>query len=164
MALLRNRSKKSVALIAAAGLTVAGTGVAFAYWTATGKGTGSATTGQGSPFIVTSEPPVGSPLYPGGPSQSVTVLVSHSNTSSLQLNSLTARVGTVDGSPWTIAANGTHLGCSAADYLITVPTITPVAVETRQTRTYPITIAMRETATNQDGCQNAVVPLYITAS
>src|SRR5262245_11450039 len=68
--LFRLTKKKIVA--AGVGLaTVFGASAAFAYWTSSGSGTGTALTGSATNFEVTTDPLVGAPLTPGGPAQTI---------------------------------------------------------------------------------------------
>jgi len=65
-----NYRKPAVAAAIVGGvLAVSGT-AAFAYWTATGTGTGQASAGQTVAFKVASTPATGDALTPGGPTQS----------------------------------------------------------------------------------------------
>jgi len=154
------RGKKPIILGLVAGLTLAGTGVAFAYWTSTGVGDGTAETGESVVFAISSEDAVGGPLTPGGATQTVDFTVTNPSTGYQSLAGVTISVATADGSPWAPATD-----CSAADY---------TAVITSPPETGPIapngsvdgqaTISMIESGENQDGCQNLDVPLYFTAT
>ncbi len=76
-----SRNKKEIAVVAVvAGLVLGGGGAAVAYWTSTGSGTGEATTGENTDFVVTSLPASGAALTPGGPGQSVTFNVENPST------------------------------------------------------------------------------------
>ena len=155
-----NAKNRRIAVFAvAAGLILAGGGVAFAYWTSSGTGEGSATTGESTDFVLTSEDPTGDALTPGGPSQSVAFTVANPSTGTLNLSSVTVTVANADGSPWTAVA-----GCSADDYTVGTPSIVygPIAGGADVDGT--VTVSMINSAGNQDGCQNAVVPLYFAAS
>jgi hypothetical protein len=159
MALFKNRRKRSVALIAAAGLTVAGTGVAFAYWTSTGDGVGTATTGTSVVFDITSAGPVGDPLTPGGPTQTNEFTVTNPSSGVQTLTAVTVVVANADGSAWNPAG-----ACSASDYTATIttpPAYGAIAPGGSQTGTASIT--MIETGENQDSCKTLTVPLYFQA-
>lgn len=158
MALLKTR-KKSVALIAAAGLTVAGTGVAFAYWTAQGDGVGAATTGEVTAFEITSEAPDGPDLAPGSdPGQTIDFTVTNPGTGNQLLSAVNVRVANADGSTWLAVP-----GCSAADYSVGITSVStplPTVVAPAGTVTGVATITMNNLGTNQDACQDVTVPLY----
>jgi len=155
-----NAKNRRIAVFAvAAGLVLAGGGVAFAYWTSSGTGEGYATTGESEEFVLTSEDPTGAPLTPGGPSQSVAFTVANESTATLNLANVTVTVANADGSAWTAVA-----GCSADDYTVGTPTIVygPIAGGTDVDGT--VTVSMANSDSNQDACQNADVPLYFVAS
>ena len=156
---LQMRKKRTAIIAVAAVLTLSGAGAAFAYWSSTGTGTGSATTGQSTAFAVESQPATGDPMTPGGAAQTVAFSVTNSNTGDQELFSVTAIVANSDGSAWTSVP-----GCSADDYLVGTPAIAYGQIDGGGHADGTVTIAMRETRTNQDACQNVVVPLYVVAS
>jgi len=160
MAQIKNRRKRVVTLVAAAGLTVAGTGVAFAYWTALGDGEGTATTGESVAFVMTSDDAVGEPLSPGGPAQTVAFTVTNPGDATQLLSAVTVRVANDDGTTWVAVP-----GCSAADYTATISTApTYGQVEGRADVDGIATVTMINSDANQDACQNADVPLYFAAN
>lgn len=134
-------------------------GAAIAYWTAENAGSGTASTGTSDDFTVTREAPVGDPLFPGGPSQSVTFTVVNDGAGSLRLTSVTATVANADGSAWTAAP-----GCSAADFTIGTPSISYGEVAGLESVTGTVTSTMNDLGGGQDGCQGVTVPLYLVAS
>lgn len=151
--------KKRIVVAAAAAATMAlGGGLAYAYWTSTGIGTGTATTGTSAKFVIASEKPVGGPLSPGGPEETVDFTVTNPGPGSLNLSSVVITIANDDGSPWTSVK-----GCSDLDYTvkssINYGEILPGDVVTGQ-----VTIIMNNLKSNQDGCKLADVPLYIVAS
>jgi hypothetical protein len=143
----------------AAALIVGGGGAAFAYWTSSGSGTGTATTGTSETFVVTSEAPVGDPLVPGGPVQTVAFTVANESEASLQLNSVVVTVGNEDGSEWV-----TVPGCSELDYVVGTPVVDYGPIDGPGEVTGSVTISMVETGAPQDACKLAAVPLYFVAS
>ena len=152
-------TKKSVAVVAAAGIILAGASVAYAYWTSTGHGTGSATTGTSTDFTVASTAATGGPLTPGGPTETVAFTVTNPGTGSQNLSSVVVTVATSTGADWTAVT-----GCSAADYTIGTPDFTAGEITTLATVSGTVTITMNDLGSPQDGCKNATVPLYIVAS
>ncbi|GAB3548616.1 hypothetical protein GCM10027404_12810 [Arthrobacter tumbae] len=151
-------SKKRIAITTAA-LVAVGGGAAFAYWTSTGTGTGAAQTGTTEPFTITSTAATGGPLSPGGPSQEVAFVVANPGTGVQQLNNVVVTVANADGSAWTSVA-----GCSAADYTVGTVAITGGDMEPGATKSGTVTIKMNNLETNQNGCKDADVPLYFSAS
>ena len=59
------KTKKGKALVVAGVITVATAGGAYAYWSSLGTGTGAASTGTSSAFVVTTDAATGGPLHPG---------------------------------------------------------------------------------------------------
>lgn len=152
-------SKKSVAVVAAAGIVLAGATVAFAYWTSSGSGTGSANTGTNSNFTVATTAATGLPLTPGGPTQTVAFSVTNPGTGSQNLSSVVVTVAASDGTAWSAVA-----GCSAADYTVGTPAFTPGQIAAGGVVNGTVTVTMKNLGSNQDGCKNATVPLYLVAS
>ncbi|HXC79296.1 MAG TPA: hypothetical protein VNU19_19860 [Candidatus Acidoferrum sp.] len=156
----RLTNKKFVIGVAVAAAIVAvGGGTALAYWTTTGNGTGSATTGTSSNFVVTSDAAVGNPLTPGGPTDTITFHVKNTNSGVQHLNAVAVTVANNDGTTWTAVS-----GCSASDYTIGTPVFTAGDIASGTTVNGTVTITMNNLGTPQDGCKNAAVPLYIVAS
>jgi hypothetical protein len=154
-----NQAKKFAIAAVAAALVLGGGGAAFAYWTAQGAGTGTATTGASVDFTIASEAPVGDPLYPGGPSQSVSFTVTNASAGPQTLSSVTVSVANADGSAWIAVP-----GCAAADYSLGTPSVVYGALAAGGTVSGTVTITMNNTVTNQDACQGVPVPLYFEPS
>ena len=108
--------------------TLVGGGMAVAYWTNGGTGTGSAATGTTSDNLtITASGPTG--LVPGGPAQALVLNVANPNTYSVQLTGQTVSIdsgtitcdGTVVGDTWftlgasTISSTGVVPAEDAAD-------------------------------------------------
>ena len=55
------KTKKGKALVVAGVITVATAGGAYAYWSSLGTGTGAASTGTSSAFVVTTDAATGGP-------------------------------------------------------------------------------------------------------
>jgi len=145
-----NLSKyKVVALLAAGAASVAAVG-AFAYYTTTGSGTGSATAGTSA--AVTLHGTTSGLLYPGGPARTVTFTVDNPSPGK-------QRIGTI-----TLAGVDTGVvGCDGADF-----TMPDVAVD--QTVASGNGVAITATGQlsmadngNQDLCKNATLALSLTS-
>jgi hypothetical protein len=156
------RTISKTAKIAVAGVsaaTLAMSGVAYAYWSTSGTGTGSAATGSSSAFVVTSDPATGDPLTPGGPSQTVAFHVNNPSAGHQYLSAVAITVAEAGGGTWDDVA-----GCSAADYTVGTPSFTGGDMAPGTTINGTVTITMNNLASNQDACEGATVPLYIAAS
>jgi hypothetical protein len=140
-------------------LVVIGGSLAFAYWTSTGSGSGSATTGTSSNFTVSSTAATGVSLKPGVGQQTVTFTVHNPSTASQTLSLVAATVAKTDGTAWTAVT-----GCSAADYTVGTPTITYGPILASGDAVGMVTLTMNNLPTNQDACKDATVPLYFAAS
>jgi hypothetical protein len=145
--------------LAALGCTVALAvgGVALAYFTSSGSGTGSASVGSSS--AVTLHATISSSLYPGS-SSPVTFTVDNPS-SGVQ------RVGTVSLSSITVDA--AHSSCSTTitggnpDFtMAAVPVNQVVTPGNGQSVAATGTLAMNETGVNQDACQGATLTLHLT--
>lgn len=158
---IAKRTKKFAIVGIAAALVIGGGGAAFAYWTAQGTGTGTATTGNSVDFTVTSVAPVGDPLFPGGPEQTVTFTVANDGAGAgpQTLTSVTVSVANADGSAWTAVS-----GCSAADYAIGTPSVVYGEIASGDDVSGTVTITMNNLGTDQNACQGKTVPLYLVAS
>jgi hypothetical protein len=149
------RQRALVALGCIGALAVGG--AAFAYFTSSGSGTGSAEVGSAS--AVTLHATVNSDLYPG--SSSPVSLTVDNPSSGVQ------RVGTVTLA--SISVDSGHSGCSTVisggnpDF-----TMAPVNVNevispgNGQSVAATGTLTMNETGVNQDACQGAALTLHLT--
>lgn len=141
----------AVVLLAAAG--------AYAYWTTTGSGSGSATTGTNSAVTVTQ---VGSvlALVPGGTAQAVNFSINNPKTTPQYVTTVTYSIASIESSPGTAA-----VGCSVADFTLVQPTSIAADLAPGATAftTKGATLAMNDTASNQDGCKNVTVNLTFAA-
>jgi len=158
MAKIMNRRKRVVTLVAAAGVTVAGTGVAFAYWTAIGEGDGTATTGQDIAFTIAVDPAEGAALTPGGPGQTVDFTVTNPSTGSQFLTGVTVTVAGLLGATF---EQGT---CGADDYEVVISSAPPNGeIAGGESVEGTATVTMNNLPTNQDDCQGVPVPLHFVA-
>lgn len=153
--------KRKIGAAATAVAIIGGAGIAGAYWTSTGTGSGSAKAGTDGPWVVMTDTALGDPLSPGGPTQDVAVHVTNSGSGVQHLNAVDVSVAdtATDGSPsaWTSGA------CSAADFTV-VGELPDVDVLAGATYDGTLTITMDDTGVNQDDCKGVTVPLYVSAS
>jgi hypothetical protein len=153
------RSKR-IAVITAV-LMLVGGGIAFAYWTTTGSGTGSATSGTGGTITVNQTSTI-TELNPGAPAQTLSGTFTNNTESTYQVSSLTATVASVTTTP----AGG---DCEPDDYVIAgtatfgdggaVPIGTGVGSWTGLTIAF-----VDEAAEDQNACKGATVSISYTAS
>lgn len=145
-----------IALITLGSLVIGGT-AAYAYWTTTGTGSGTATTGNNSPVVV-NQAALANSLAPGVAAQTLGGTFNNPNPGAVQLTGVQVA---------SVTTNKT--GCTAADYSITgtgtvgnsgvVPSGTNVGSWTG------LQIAFNNVSDrNQDACKDAIVTINYTAS
>lgn len=154
-----SHGRKRIVIAFLAIFALAGAGIAFAYWTSTGSGAGSATTGESGAFTITSDPAIGA-IAPGNAGQTVDFTVTNPGGSAQYLTSVAVTLATADGTPWVPA-----VGCDIADYTATVTTAPPAGdIPAAGFVEGTATVTLANTGVNQDACQGQEVPLYFVAS
>lgn len=142
-----------LACVAALGVA----GVAFAYFTSSGSGTGTATVGSSS--AVTLHATISSNLYPGA-SSPVTFTVDNPSSGAQRVGTITLASITTDAG---------HSGCSTTisggnpDFTMPAVAVNKVfSPGNGQSVTPTGTLTMNETGVNQDACQGASLTLHLT--
>ena len=164
------KSKKGLALLATMVVAVAAIG-AYAYFTSTGSGTGNATVGTDSNWVVGQTSLAGGPLYPDpvigtGNIETATYTVHNPSAGDQYLADVKVKVAMADGSPWT---SGT---CSKDDFSIGGAAVGTTYTDADsagdflagETRTDSVTVQMIDNNANQNDCRGVSVPLYFFAS
>jgi hypothetical protein len=172
---MRNLSKKSKALVAGAAIAgLAGTGVAYAYWTTSGSGSGTGSTTAGTVDKLTfTQNPAGDPdtsvalaaMYPGDSAQTLTVRVRNTSTESAYVAHVQAYI-TTDKS-----------GCTAADFKLGGVPSAAVDASTAKALSWTAadlaagaaanatsSVQFNNTGDNQDACKGATVTLHYLAN
>jgi hypothetical protein len=152
--------KKRATVVAMTAVLVLIGGLAFAYWTSSGDGTGSGTTGGSTDFLVSGHDPIGAALTPGGPSQTIPFTVTNTGTGTQDLSSVTVVVADENGDPWL----SDPTGCTNADYTLGTPVITYGQIAGSGTLSGTVTLTMKNLPSDQDACKGLDVPLYFVAS
>src|SRR4051812_3400163 len=93
-------------------------GVAFAYWSTTGSGTGSAATSAGASNLSVVQTNTPSNLYPGGPARAIEGTVTNSNAADGQSQYVDTVTVSIDSITQAAGASG---ACTADDYTINNP-------------------------------------------
>ncbi len=157
MAKVAGRKKRIIGTTAA--LVAIGGGAAFAYWSATGTHNTTASAGKSANFVVTSKI-AGDPLSPNGPVQVATFTVNNPGSGVQELKSIKVSVADSKGTPWVSGD-----GCSYEDFAVGTPSFDRTQIEPGKSVTGTVSLQMINRPTvNQDGCQNASVPLHFEAS
>ncbi len=150
-------TKKRSTVIGLIAVLIASVG-AYAYWTQTGAGGGTASTGSGSAIVV-NQTSVITNLSPGSAPQTLSGTFTNPNPGSVRVASVTATIASVSG-----GAGGTP-ACTVDDYAITDATTTvgqTINSGTNGTWSGP-KIEMLDSAANQDACKGATVNVTYTS-
>jgi len=151
--------KKSITVLIAMVLTVGIAGLAYAYWTSDGTGTGDAETGDGQnvAIIQTSEVTA---MGPGVAAQTLSGTFNNPGPGATTVTTVTVSIdGITDGGPT----------CDEDDYVITGAAMSvtgnPLAMGNAVGAWTGATIAfLNSTSENQDDCKGATVNLAYVAS
>jgi hypothetical protein len=156
--LMKKTSTRSGVLALVAVLVIAG--AAFAYWTTTGSGEGSADTGTTQAVTVNQTSTV-TDLAPGSGTQPLSGDFDNPNSGPVYITAVAAEVTEVND-----ALGDPIVGCSAADYTIagTGAVGASVPAGNGEGSWGNLTIAFNNTADNQDACKNAQLVISYTAS
>jgi hypothetical protein len=139
----------------AAAMVLASGGAAFAYFTSTGSGTGSANVGSAGSWSVSQDDPSGT-IYPGSGSTVITFDVTNNGSGDQQYSSATASVNSSGGD---ITQSGTPVsGCLAAWFSATVTQDPHLGEDVNAGNTVQVTVKVTmpsDSSDNQDACENA---------
>jgi hypothetical protein len=157
-------SKKRVAAIGAVtAVTLAGGGVAMAYWTASGSGTGTATTATSDANVTVTQAAL-NPMYPGDDAQTLDLTLTNDSPSgqSAFITSLTASITTTAGANCD-ASNFLINGVAASNPTTLIWNGTDIPVGSPASST-DNTIQFNNKDANQNLCQGADVTIQYSAS
>lgn len=154
---MNRKVRNSYVLMAAGGAALLlGGGVAFAFWTSSGSGSGTAVAGDTGSVTITqdlTDPITG--LYPGGPGQDIVIDIANPNASDVTIGAVNATVSSTS-----------NVGCTADDFLISGPVYPGGTIAGGATQSASgATISMiNDLARNQDACKGVTVTLAFAAS
>jgi hypothetical protein len=142
-------------------MTLAIAGVATAYWTQGGSGTGSGSTGTTANITVNQTSAVAN-LYPGGPPQALSGNFTNPNAGPVFVASVSAVVDPT----FSARADNTKPACTAADFVIggAAPVNAQIAAGVGVGAWGGLTLQMINAPTNQDNCKNVSVPILYTSN
>jgi hypothetical protein len=153
------RKRALTAIAALVVLAVAGS--AFAYFTTSGEGKGSATVGTSEKVTITQ---LGSTsgLEPGGEAQPVNFTITNPQTTKQFVSKVEIEISEVTGPN----LNPPSEPCTKADFKLTQPSVIDQDLSSGATEfsATGASIAMIDSASNQDGCKEATVHLVFKAS
>lgn len=150
-------SKKSRGIALGLILTLAIAGAAVAYWTNSGTGSGTATTGNTAADLTFTQTSTHSNLRPGATAEPITGTITNTGDETVLVTSLSAAI---DDAGMT--------GCDATDYTIggspaSFSTSIPAGGTYSVTAAAGLTIAFNnKPAVNQDGCKGETVNIDYT--
>lgn len=155
------RITKSKTAVVVAGTAIAALvgGTAFAYFTSTGTGGGTASVGTSTAFVITVKGPVGGPLYPGVGSQTFSYSVTNPGPGPANLASVVATINK-DNAAGDVAA----AGCKSADFTISISGDGPGVLQANQSNNGTGVITLKESGENQDACKGTSPGFTLTAS
>ena len=159
---MQHTRKRVAAVATGAALTLLVGGVAFAYWSTSGAGTGSAATGDVNPVTIHATSTAVTGLYPGGPTQNVSGKFDNPNAGTVYINQVSVSVAP----GWSKRADATKPACTENDFTIVQPAVTAheIASGNGVDAWGPATIQMNNLATNQDNCKNVTVDLVFASN
>lgn len=151
---MRKFSRKAIAIAVTTAFLLAGGSVAFAYWTTTGSGTGSATTGTNVAITAVQTSTV-TAMAPGTAAQSLNGTFLNTNSGPVYVATVTASISSVVKDAGAVAGT-----CDATDYTLAnaVMTVNAQALADDTTTWTGATITFNNKAgANQDQCKLATV-------
>jgi hypothetical protein len=153
---MRRISKRTTAILVAFVLVIAGAGIAFAYWTSGGGGTGSAETGT-SEAIIVNQTSVVTGMGPGVAPQALSGDFTNNSTTNAHVDTVTAEIGAITGGDGVCDADNYAIAGSPMTVNADLPPGDPVGAWTGATIAF-----VNDPAVNQDGCKNASVAIVYT--
>lgn len=168
-------NKKIMAVALTTGLVLSGGGVAFAYFTADGSGTGSGTVGDSTAFTIAGDTPSGS-VTPGGSTQTLAFTVSNPGSGHQYAGNVYASVATDSSNGFVESTPGNTesdvSGCLASWFSIdgtatgngTVAVNHDIAPSDHYDKTSGLTLVLSNSSGSQDLCQGATVGIVYTTT
>ena len=154
------KSRKAIVIGGTVGALLVG-GAAFAYWSTSGDGTGSAATSAGAPSLVVTETSNVTNMFPGDSAQNITGTVKNTAANSAYVTKVVVSIASVT------QASGATGSCDSSDYTLDAAQMA-VNKDIAAGATEPFSGATiqfkNKPATNQDGCKGATVHLAYAAS
>jgi hypothetical protein len=160
-----SRTKKIIAVGAAAALTLGIAGTAFAYFTASATNTSNYVTVGSAGWTITGVTTGGGPLYPGGTTEWVSFTVTNTSGGNQALSSVTAAVTNDAGYVYDINL-GQETGCQAGWFGSTAYATNPAmgTASAGWSGVFSFTIALNDSGGSQNGCENLNPQLTLSAS
>jgi hypothetical protein len=157
---MKLRSKRTLVLVGVLAVAAISALGAYAYWTTSGSGTGSATTGSNSAVTITQTSTV-SGLRPGSGAQALDFDINNTASVNQYVTSVVVAMTGVTGPNIDV----TH-PCTTGDFTLVQPNAINSDLTPGNHSYAPsgASLALDNTASNQDGCKGATVALSYTIS
>jgi hypothetical protein len=153
---MRNMPKRVVPVAVALLALLAFSGVALAYWSASGAGTGTAQAAAGTTPVVVNQTTVLTAMYPGDTAQTIGGNFNNPNSGPVYVTTVTASIASVT------KAGIPAVGCDATDFTLS-PAVATVNAEitagNNQGAWTGPKIKFNDKVTNQDACKGVTVNL-----
>jgi hypothetical protein len=153
MTMFKITKKKALVAGIATVVVVGGASAALAFWSTTGTGNGSATTGTSTALVVTVADLTAGDLSPNGPTDNVTFTVQNTNSGAQNYSNAVATV-----------TSTSNAGCTAADFNISNLATTYGDLQPNATANGSFDLKMIDTGLNQDACKGVTVHLKVDVS
>ena len=155
------RSKKALTIGVAAAMTVGIAGGAFAYFTSTGAGTGSATVGVSSALDIAQTGSV-TALVPDSPAQAIHYTVTNNTSAAEKVGSVTVSISSITGA----GTNNTIEACTPSLFTLTQDSAlnATIAAGNNVSDNGLASIRLTDDGNNQDNCQGATVHLAFSSN
>ena len=156
------KPSKLTSLVLGGAIVVGSGGAAYAFWTSSGSGTGSAATSDGAAALTVTQTAGPRNLAPNRPAEGISVSVRNDAENNAYVTQVVASIASVtkaDGAP-----AGT---CDASDYTLTGATMTNGAGDLAKGASASFSgaqLAFNNKTTNQDACKGATVNLAYAVS
>jgi hypothetical protein len=145
-----------------AALAVAG--ASLAYFTDEGSGTGNATVGSSTKYLVTVDAATGGALYPGAGTDTLEYHVKNEGSGHQQLSSITAALTEESGNVYDTTAKAFASGCKASWFkVVNSPGTLPDDLAGGATHSGSATVELKNEAENQNACQGVTPQLTVSA-
>jgi len=149
---MRKYSKRTAIVAVTAAVLLGTAGGAYAYWTSTGNGSGTATADAAASTVTVNQTGSVAGLVPGGAALPLSGTFTSTN-NNVVVTALSATVASVD-----------KTGCLAKDFVIAGTAVIVNDTPATYSKTWSgLTIALKNTAANQDACKDAKVTITYAA-
>jgi hypothetical protein len=149
-------AKRRGLVLAGVALTLAVGGIAYAFWTGGGSGTGSGAAATGVSDLVVNQTTTLDPMYPGDSAQTISGNFDNPNPGPVYVSTVSVSIDSVT------SGSSAAVGCDKSDFTLSNTTMNvnnQVPSGTHVGSFSGATIKFNNKATNQDACKGVTVNL-----